>query len=274
MSERLGLLIAAHGSRNRSWNARVAELARTLAKRPNVYEHFEDRVSEGFLEAAEPSLVQAYRALERAGATRVVVVPLFLTASSHLDEDLPVVLGLRDEPTTRANLAAEGIDTLPLGAPVALLTPLARSGALAQNALRRALSMARDPASEGVVFTYYGSPRHAAQWGAMLESVGLQLVSNGGFAAWDAAPVGQWVPGGHTDVSRALSRGLEQWERAVLVPLLMSVSHYQTEVMPAAIDSLPALDRARVSYRGCSILPCEKIEDWAEALAISATPIS
>jgi sirohydrochlorin ferrochelatase len=53
-------------------------------------------VETAFLDCAAPDLAQAVAGLVRQGATRIVVVPFFLTLGIHMRRDLPaIVAGLR-----------------------------------------------------------------------------------------------------------------------------------------------------------------------------------
>ena len=83
MSEATALLIIAHGSRSAEANADAHHLAAELARRGP---HF--LASAAFLELAEPDIdAAAARCVER-GAKRVVLLPHFLSAGTHVRRDL------------------------------------------------------------------------------------------------------------------------------------------------------------------------------------------
>jgi sirohydrochlorin ferrochelatase len=82
------LLLMAHGSRNREANADLEYVAERL--QGGAY----DPVIASFLELAEPSIVEGGRRCCAAGATRVVMLPYFLSAGVHFRRDLQ---GIRDE---------------------------------------------------------------------------------------------------------------------------------------------------------------------------------
>lgn len=80
------LILFAHGARDPRWREpfdRLEALVRARHAGP---------LSLAFLELMEPSLENAARALAAQGATRAVVVPLFLGTGGHLRKDLPVQL--------------------------------------------------------------------------------------------------------------------------------------------------------------------------------------
>lgn len=80
------LLLIAHGSRNQKANQEIDALAQNVA-------HFCDEqfqlVQHAFLEFAEPDIVGGVGKCVERGATRVTVVPYFLTAGNHVVRDIP-----------------------------------------------------------------------------------------------------------------------------------------------------------------------------------------
>jgi sirohydrochlorin ferrochelatase len=84
------LLLIAHGSRREASNQEVRDLAERLAHL--AAERF-DRVVPAFLELAEPSIQAGVEICAEAGATRVTVLPYFLSAGRHVASDIPTELG-------------------------------------------------------------------------------------------------------------------------------------------------------------------------------------
>jgi sirohydrochlorin ferrochelatase len=79
------LLLVAHGSRRDNSNEEIRELTRSLRERNREF----DCVDCAFLELAEPSIPNGLRELISRGATRIVVLPYFLSAGRHVVEDIP-----------------------------------------------------------------------------------------------------------------------------------------------------------------------------------------
>ncbi len=78
----------AHGSPIESANEAVREVARAAAAKGGF------RLWEAaFLEGGRPDLSSAVASLVAAGATRIVVIPYFLTLGLHLQRDLPRLVG-------------------------------------------------------------------------------------------------------------------------------------------------------------------------------------
>lgn len=81
------MILLAHGARNDAW-ARPFQAIRDLlvAGREGLV------VSLAFLELMEPDFATAFDRLAEAGATRIVVCPLFLGAGGHVAKDVPLLL--------------------------------------------------------------------------------------------------------------------------------------------------------------------------------------
>ncbi|MGH9628777.1 MAG: sirohydrochlorin chelatase [Bryobacteraceae bacterium] len=88
MQQITAIAVFAHGSRVQSANEGVIAAASELARRGGF-----QMVEAAFLELGEPDLPEAVRRLVHRGATRVIVIPYFLTLGTHLQRDLPRIVG-------------------------------------------------------------------------------------------------------------------------------------------------------------------------------------
>src|SRR5947209_16844670 len=77
------LLLIAHGSRRPEANADLDHVAEVL-RAGGEYHH----VQPAYLELCEPGIVAGGELCVAAGATRVVLLPYFLSAGMHVTEDL------------------------------------------------------------------------------------------------------------------------------------------------------------------------------------------
>lgn len=95
------VLLIAHGSRLAAANADLLQLADQLRSR------FPDHVIEtAYLELSEPTIPQGAARCVTLGATRVLLLPYFLSAGTHVTEDLRRFRGQFAEqwPTVRFDL--------------------------------------------------------------------------------------------------------------------------------------------------------------------------
>jgi sirohydrochlorin ferrochelatase len=87
----IGIAVFGHGSSIESANEAVRAAAAGLAEQANL-----PLVEPAFLELGYPDLPGAVERLISRGATRIVVIPYFLTLGLHLQRDLPrIVNGIR-----------------------------------------------------------------------------------------------------------------------------------------------------------------------------------
>jgi len=79
-----GIVLLAHGSRDPEWSTPFERLARRVRERRQAV-----GVAVAYLEISLPTLGEAVASLLAAGATEIVVVPLFLAPGGHVRRDLP-----------------------------------------------------------------------------------------------------------------------------------------------------------------------------------------
>jgi sirohydrochlorin ferrochelatase len=109
-----GFIVFAHGSRVESANQAVREIAARMAA---AGQH---AVEPAFLELGDPDLAEATARLAARGASRIVVIPYFLTLGTHMQRDLPRLV--RDAASVHGNLEIDV--TSPLDGHPALLEAL------------------------------------------------------------------------------------------------------------------------------------------------------
>jgi len=83
------LLIVAHGSRRKESNEEVRRLANRI--RENAGPAF-DLVMAAFLEISSPQIDSAVADLAEEGATAIKVFPYFLSAGTHVVNDIPRII--------------------------------------------------------------------------------------------------------------------------------------------------------------------------------------
>ena len=80
------LLVVAHGSRRSQSNTEVEQLTQIIREKAcSKYLS----ISHAFLELAEPSIGDAIDQCVQQGATEVLLLPYFLSAGRHVQQDIP-----------------------------------------------------------------------------------------------------------------------------------------------------------------------------------------
>jgi len=87
------LLVVAHGSRLAASNDEVRELVDLMRKHNQVY----DRIECAFLELAAPSISEGIQTCIDGGAKEVIVLPYFLAAGTHVVNDIPGLIGEKQQ---------------------------------------------------------------------------------------------------------------------------------------------------------------------------------
>ena len=82
-----GVVLLAHGSCDPEWSTPFERLARRVRERRQAV-----GVAVAYLEISPPTLGEAVASLVAAGATEIVVVPLFLAPGGHVRRDLPQMI--------------------------------------------------------------------------------------------------------------------------------------------------------------------------------------
>jgi sirohydrochlorin ferrochelatase len=86
-NDRIGIIIVDHGSRSADANLRHESFVASW------HEHSRSEIVEpAHMEFAQPSISAAFDSCVAAGATRVVILPLFLWPGMHLKRDIPALV--------------------------------------------------------------------------------------------------------------------------------------------------------------------------------------
>ena len=98
------LMIVSHGSRREESNLEIESLAQKIAL--FKVKEFEV-VMTAFLEFAKPSITEAIDNCTVIGATKVTILPYFLSAGVHIAKDIPseVVKGAQKNPSLDIEIA-------------------------------------------------------------------------------------------------------------------------------------------------------------------------
>ncbi|NOZ76179.1 MAG: sirohydrochlorin nickelochelatase [Euryarchaeota archaeon] len=85
-----GIVLVGHGSLRPETKRAYEELAEKVAAGSGR------AVRVGYLQGQEPNLKAAVEGMVREGFSRIAVIPLFVMPGAHVNEDIPVLLGLEE----------------------------------------------------------------------------------------------------------------------------------------------------------------------------------
>ncbi len=224
-------------------------------------------LSTAFMEYTEPSIATRMKEFDAQGFTHVVIVPLFLTISSHTFDDIPTIIGKKVDSHSLEMMKLEKIERYTPKARVEIAPNLDFAGILKQNVLRRLQGLSANPADEGLVLIAYGDATYEKQWSALLAGVADHVKGEMGINAYAHGWCGHLVHYDPTKTTEAIERVLESKKKALVVPVLVAHDEmFQVKIIGDGIAKI-ADNRSRVSYRPDAILPDPNIEDWVVRIA-------
>ncbi len=220
--EKVGLLLAAHGSPDTAWNEPVMQFGASVgdaAKSAGLVG--ESRTA--LLEFAQPDLPSAIDDLQAAGCTRIVVLPLFIAPSAHSEDDLPTVLGVRSSPAALKTIREEGGKLAGLKVPLVIGPTLSEGDILPQFALEQAQKLSKQPEKEAVVLLVHGDPLHQPAIDELMRRTASQICGKTGiaYADWANVGVGQRY---QAKAIPAIERALESKERVLVIGMFLNIS--------------------------------------------------
>lgn len=121
-------------------------------------------VKSAFMEYTEPSIATRLKQLDDEGVDHVILMPLLLTVSSHSFDDIPTIVGQKEDAKTLLALAAERTERYTPRAAVTITPLLDFSTLLEENIPRRISDLSRVPAKEGVILVAYGDVTYRDEW--------------------------------------------------------------------------------------------------------------
>lgn len=263
---KIGVLLVNHGSRSATWRQALLDLE--TAVRPRLLANPAIRgVKTAHMEYTEPSIATRMKEFDAEGYSDVVVVPVFLSVSSHTFDDIPTILGEKTDPHSLETMRIEKIERYAPRARTSITPNLDFTELLKANVLRRAKALSSKPEEEGLVMIAYGDATYEREWSALLGSVAEHVKASTGIAVSSHGWCGHVAHYDPDKTTQAIAKVLETRKRAVVVPVLVARDEmFQVKIIGDGIAKVPGHE-TRVVYRPDSILPDEGVERWVVAIA-------
>ncbi|RKQ88435.1 sirohydrochlorin chelatase [Brockia lithotrophica] len=228
--EGIGVLLVAHGTKEDSWTAAVE------AVRDELQKHLDVPVVLGYLEAVEPTIPQAVKALADRGVRDIVAVPFFVSSYSNHIEEIRYILGLHETPPD----PSEDLPRAQVPGRVFFTPAVDDHPMLAAVLTAVAAPFLQDPEKDVVILAAHGSdtPEGQAKWEENLNSLGelVKRFSDGrvrdvrtGYVSGEARPA-------LADVAAAV---VAEGKTAVVLPVMMSEGFFTGRKIPSLLQTLP-----------------------------------
>lgn len=259
--KKMGVLLVNHGSRSATWRNALLNLEANVRDSILLDGSIGD-VRTAFMEYTEPSIATRMKEFDAEGFTDIIIVPVFLTVSPHTFEDIPTIIGQKEDPLSLEMIKIENIERYTPKARTYLTPTLDFTHVLKQNVLRRVSALSQSPEKEGLVLIGYGDERYDKEWGQLFDNVAGYVKNNLGIEAYAYGWCGHIA---HYDPMRttdAINKVLEKKEKAVVIPVLVAHDEmFQIKIIGDGIANVKNPGQ-RVLYRPDAILPDPLVEKW------------
>ncbi len=262
--KKIGVLLVSHGSVAKSWREMLLNIEEhvkdSLLANPNI-----TKVTSAFMEYTEPSIATRMKEFDEEGYDEVIVIPIFLTVSSHYSHDIPVILGVSADPKAKEYMIGkEKIEVYKAKARVSIAPPLDYSTILKKNVERRVKALSKDADSEAVLLVAYGDKQYNQQWEEMVDEIGKFLKIKTGHESIAYSWCGHLVGYSPEPTVKGIEQLLELEDNVIVIPVLVgNDSYFQKGIIQKAVDMVSG----NVLYKQDAILPDDNLNKWVIDIA-------
>ncbi len=258
--KKVGVLLVNHGSHSETWRNMLLDVEDKVKSTILAYEGV-DAIKTAFMEYNEPSIATQLKWFDENGYSDVILVPIFLTVSSHYSHDIPVIAGLTSDPKIKEELAKENIETYKAKARVTITPPLDFTTLLKKNIARRVEALSDNPENEAVLLVAYGDEQYNQQWEEMVAEIGKYLKVKTHHETVAYAWCGHIVRYSSDPTTDGIEKLMEFEDNVLVIPVLVANDeHFQGEIIQDGVDA--ASNVSHVKYKQDAILPDGNLNQW------------
>lgn len=260
-AKKVGVLMVNHGSRSETWRNALLDLEKrvtdTIMGAGKV-----KGIKTAFMEYTEPSIATRLKEFDAEGYSDVVIVPVFLTVSTHSFDDIPTIVGQKEDPQSMETLKIEKIERYKPKAMVHIAPLLDFTDVLQKNIARRAAALSKNPAEESIVLIAYGDHTYNTEWTELLNKVGGYVQQNTGIHSYAYGWCGHVASYSPDSTTVAIKRGLKDSKKAIVIPVLVAHDEmFQVKIIGDGIAKIPNA-KDKVTYVADAILPDTNVQNW------------
>lgn len=259
--QKIGVLLVNHGSRSATWRNALLQLESSVA--PSLLAKATVKsVKTAFMEYTEPSIATRMKEFDQEGFTDVIIVPIFLTVSPHTFDDIPTILGMKEDPHSMQQLKIEKIQRYTPRSKPHITPPLDFTDILQRNLVRRVSALSKDPAREGLVLIGYGDETYDKEWVELFNKVAGHVRKQTGISGYSYGWCGHIANYKPEETTAAINAVLKTSRTALVIPVLVAHDElFQVKIIGDGIAQVPDY-KTRVVYRPDAILPDSNVEHW------------
>lgn len=261
INQKIGVLLVNHGSRSETWRNALLDLEKNVIDSILESGHIKG-VKTAFMEYTEPSIATRLKEFDENGFSDVIIVPIFLTVSPHSFEDIPTIVGLKEDPNSMEMLKIEKIERYTPKAKTHITPLLDFTDILQKNILRRAKTLSKKPNEEGLVLIGYGDATYEKEWGELFDKVAEYVKQDIGISEHSYGWCGHIAHYKPEETTKAIDQVLNKKEKAIVIPVLVAHDeNFQIKIIGGGVEKVKDY-RNTVMYRPDAILPDKNIENW------------
>lgn len=266
ITQKIGVLLVNHGSRSETWRNALLQLEKNVTdsiKKGNGVKG----IKTAFMEYNEPSIATRLKEFDKEGYTDVILVPVFLTVSPHSFEDIPTIVGQKEDPHSMEMLKLEKIERYTPKATTYITPLLDFTDILQKNVLRRTEALSQNPEKEGLVLIGYGDETYDKEWGELFNKVAGYVKQQKGITEHTYGWCGHIAHYNPAETTKAINNVLKKKEVAVVIPVLVAHDEmFQIKIIGGGIEKVKG-NKEKVLYKPDAILPDANIENWVIAIS-------
>lgn len=260
-NSKVGVLIVNHGSHSKQWREMLLDVENKV--KPEILKGGKIAdVRTAYMEYTGPNIADQLKKFDEEGYAEVIIVPMFLTVSSHTADDIQNIVGVQANPDVLANLEKEKIEVYKPKARVTITPLLDFAGYLKKNVAKRYKAISKNAGNEGVVLIAYGSTPYNQQWVELINDIGKYLKLNADVENISYAWCGHIVHYASEPTTNAINQILEMEQSTVVIPILVAVDeHFQGKIIKDGVEAVKNYEE-KVTYKQDAILPDDNINKW------------
>ncbi|UTW64743.1 CbiX/SirB N-terminal domain-containing protein [bacterium SCSIO 12741] len=258
--KKVGVLLVNHGSVSEKWRNMLLDVEAEVKDKILADKKISE-VKTAFMEYTEPSIATRLKEFDAENYDEVILVPIFLTVSSHYSHDIPVIAGLSADPKIKEQLGKEKIEVYRAKAKVTITPPLDYSTLLKKNVERRVKALSQNAGNEGVLLVAYGDAQYNQQWEEMVDDIGQYLKVKTGHESIAYSWCGHLVRYSTEPTKKGISNLFELEDKVIVIPILVANDPYfQNDIIQKAVDE--SENSGNVLYTQDAILPDANLNQW------------
>lgn len=259
--KKVGVLLVNHGSRSETWRKALMDFEKSVQSRILADGKIQGTKT-AHMEYTEPSIATRLKEFDAEGYTDVIIVPIFLTVSPHTFDDIPTIIGQKEDPQSKEMLKIEKIERYTPKAKTYITPNLDFTDILKKNVLRRAKELSKEPANEGIVLIGYGDEAYEKEWADLFDKVGDFVKQEIGISEHTYGWCGHIAHYDPKKTTEAIDKVLTKKQKAIVIPVL--VAHDEMFQIKIIGDGIKAVNNhtTKVAYKPDAILPDVNIEQW------------